>query len=99
VIKKDTIVYTVHTVLPKEISAISMVTFSLKKAEEYAAIVSKDPGVLAGAVTKLVVDATGYRTAIALYVAGVRQQAPYISDDRRINANGHGAASKYAPRL
>jgi hypothetical protein len=90
-------VYTVHTVQPEEISAIAFVTFSLEKAEEYAATVSNDPGVLAGAVTRLVVDAAGFRTAVALYVGGVRQQVPYVSDDRRIAANGHGTASKYVP--
>lgn len=86
-----------HAVRPEKISAIALGTVSLKKAEEYAADLSTDPGVPAGAVTRLVVDAAGYRTAIELYLAGARQQVRYISDDQRISANGHSLASKYTP--
>ncbi|GAA5154284.1 hypothetical protein GCM10023321_25840 [Pseudonocardia eucalypti] len=95
--RPERVVYAVHAVRPQEISAITLISFNLKKAEEYAATLSTDPGVLAGAVTRLVVDALGHRTAVALYVAGVRQEVPWISNDRRIAANGHGQASKYSP--
>jgi hypothetical protein len=40
-------------------------------------------------VTQFELDVTGCHTAVALYVTGTRQSAPYISDDRKICANGH----------
>lgn len=43
-----------------------------------------------GGVTRFVVDTLGTRQAVALYVQGVKQQVPYVSDDREIHANGAG---------
>ncbi|WP_156935401.1 hypothetical protein [Pseudonocardia spinosispora] len=82
------IVYAVHAVRAEEISTTALVTSSLPPAERYAEVLSSDPGVLAAGVTRFELDVTGRRTAVALYVAGARQQAPYVSDDRRIYANG-----------
>ncbi len=48
---------------------------------------------LAAAVTSYVMETEGRSRAAALYVDGERQQVPHISNDRRINANGHGSAS------
>lgn len=96
-LKPGSYVYAVHTVHAEEIAATALVTFDLDTAEKYAAAVSDDPGVLAGAVTRFVVDGIGVRTAVALYVRGQRQDAPYVSDDRRVLANGHGSASVYSP--
>jgi len=59
-------------------------------AERYAAELSTDPGVLAAGITRFVVDELGTRRAIALYVTGIRQQVPYVSDDRIVHANGAG---------
>jgi hypothetical protein len=84
------VVYAVHAVRPAEISATVLVTSAQAAAEQYAATLSRDPGVLAGAVTRFTLDAPGRRTAIALYVGGERQHAPYVSDDRQVLANGHG---------
>lgn len=82
------IVYGVHAVRAEEISTTAWVASSLAPAERYAEVLSSDPGVLAAAVTRFELDVHGCRTAVALYVAGVRQQLPHISDDRRFPANG-----------
>lgn len=95
----ERVVYGVHAVRAREICATQYVTLSLKAAEEYAAVVSKDPGVLAAAVTRFVMDTEGQCRATAMYVSGERQQVPHCSDDRRVLANGHGAGSVYAPKL
>ena len=47
-----------------------------------------DPGILAAIVTRFVLDQLGTRQAVALYVQGVKQQVPYVGDDRVIHANG-----------
>ena len=85
------VVYGVHSIRPDEISATELVCTSPEAAEDYARKLSTDPGVLAGAVTRFVLDTAGQRTAVALYVDGTRQCAPYVSDNRRVYANGHGA--------
>lgn len=87
------VVYGVHAVRPREICATQFITASLPAAEKYAAVMSSDPGVLAAAVTRHVMDTEGQHRTEALYVDGTRQQVPHVSDDRRINANGHGSAS------
>jgi hypothetical protein len=58
------IVYAVHAVRPEEICATALLTSSLAAAEQYAATLSCDPGVLAGAVTRFTVDSPrqGLRT-------------------------------------
>jgi len=91
-------VWAVHAVRAYEISATELICAEQESAEKYACVLSTDPGVLAGAVTRFVIDAPGIRTPVALYVAGDNQQVPHISDDRRVYANGHGPASRYAPR-
>jgi hypothetical protein len=80
------------------VSATTFVTANESAAGKYAATLSTDPGVLAAAVTRFVLDQDGRRTPAAMFVKGERQQVPHISDDRRVNANGHGSASRYAPR-
>jgi hypothetical protein len=81
-------VYGVHSVKADEIATTQMICSMQSTAEDYACSVSTDPGVLAAAVTIYHVDEPGQRCAIALFVHGERQQAPYISNDRRINARG-----------
>jgi hypothetical protein len=81
--------YAVHVVRAGEIPATMLISGRQETAERHAQVLSTDPGVLAGAVTQFVLDVPGRRTAVALYVAGERQQAPYVSDNRRIYANGH----------
>lgn len=88
----------VHAVRPREICATQYLTTDQADAERYAQAMSGDEGVLAAAVTRYVVGALGHTRAAALFVDGVRQRVPYVSDDRRINANGHGSASAYAAR-
>jgi hypothetical protein len=70
------VIYPVHAVRPEEITATALVSASLPVAEAYAAELSTDPGVLAGAVTRFVIDSPGERTAVALFVGGTRQDAP-----------------------
>jgi hypothetical protein len=84
----ERLVYGVHSVKADEIAATEIICRVLGAAEDYASSVSTDPGVLAAAVTSYSLDAPGHRCAIALYVCGQRQEAPYISNDRRINARG-----------
>ena len=81
-------VYGVHTVRANEVAVTTLVCRSLASAQEYAAGVSTDPGVLAAAVTHYPLDTPGERSPVALFVAGIRQDVPYISDDRRVYANG-----------
>ncbi|MDQ2707568.1 MAG: hypothetical protein M3Z25_08000 [Actinomycetota bacterium] len=87
------VVYGVHAVRLREICATQFITANLTVAEQYAGVMSNDPGVLAAAVTRYVMDVEGQHRAAALYVEGVRQQVPHVSDDRRICANGHGSGS------
>ena len=91
-------IWAVHAVRPHEISATELICSTKDRAEQYAATVSIDPGVLAGAVTYFLVDTPGRRTAVALYIKGKRQEMPHCSDDRRISANGHGTLSVHSPR-
>lgn len=66
----------------------TQVIFSQRaEAEVHAKDVSRDTGVLAGAVTRYVLDQLGQRTAVALYVGGKKQEVPYVSDNRKIWAN------------
>jgi hypothetical protein len=92
------IVYGVHAVRAGEICATRYVSRDIRAAERYAAELSRDPGVLAAAVTAHAMDTEGRNTATALYVAGVRQEMPHCSDDRGITANGHGWVSTHRPR-
>lgn len=82
-------VYAVHAVLPDENCATEVIWTAQSDAEKWACELSTDPGVLAGAVTWLVLNSPGERHPVALYVRGKRQQVPHLSDDRRIGANGH----------
>lgn len=88
--------YGVHTVRAAQVSTTVLVSSRQSEAEAYAAQLSRDPGVLAGAVTRFVLDTIGHTTPVALYVSGVRQQAPHVSDDRRIQAHGPSPAAKVA---
>jgi hypothetical protein len=90
----DQSVYGLHSVKADEVMATEIICSVLGEAEEYARMVSGDPGVLAAAVTCYQVDAPGRRSAVALYVQGRRQQVPYVSDDRRISANSRGPAGR-----
>lgn len=78
------VIYGVHRVEPDEISATCLSTDSLQRAERYAASMSGDPGVLAGAVTEYRLNELGIRHPVALFVDGVRQRLPHASDDNRI---------------
>lgn len=50
---------------------------------------STDPEVLAGAVTRYVLNSPGLRSPESLFVKGQRQQVPHLSDDREVAANGY----------
>lgn len=91
-------VYGVHAVRPREICATQYVTANLNDAETYAQDMSNDEEVLAAAVTSYAVGQLGLNKSVSLFVKGKRQQVPYISDDRRVYANGHGTASAYSCR-
>jgi hypothetical protein len=81
-------VYAVHAVRPHEICATEVVFTTPENADSYATEVSTDPGVLAGAVTRYVLDTPGERHPMSLFVKGERQQVPHLSDDRQVAANG-----------
>lgn len=93
--KIEKILYGVHAVRARDICATQFVTGRLAAAEKYAKVMSADPGVLAAAVTRYVMETEGQHRAEALYVDGKRQEMPHISDNRRICANGHGPASAW----
>jgi hypothetical protein len=79
-------VYAVHTVQPDEVRPVVIVCAGLDDAERWAAEASRDEGVLAAAVTKFTLDAPGTRRGVSLFVDGVQQARPYISDNRKINS-------------
>jgi hypothetical protein len=70
------------------IVSTQLICRTLATAEKYAAELSKDPDVLATGITRFVLDEIGNRQTIALYVLGIKQQVPYVSDDRAIFSNG-----------
>jgi hypothetical protein len=82
-------VYAVHAVRAEEICATEVIFTSLQRADEWAVAVSTDPGVLAGAVTRYMLDSPGERHPESLFVKGDRQQVAHLSDDREIAANGY----------
>jgi hypothetical protein len=45
--------------------------------------------VLAGAVTRYVLNSSGERTPVSLFVKGERQAVPHLFDDRTVAANGY----------
>jgi hypothetical protein len=81
-------VYAVHAVRAEEICSTEVLFTAQERAEEYAADLSTDPGVLAGVVTEFVLNSPGERHSVAMYVKRQRQGVPHLSDDRRIAANG-----------
>jgi len=83
-------IFAVHAVRPAEVRPTELICRDLAKAERFATELSTDPGVLAAGITRYVLDELGTRQAVALYVAGVKQQVPYVSDDRAVHANGAG---------
>jgi hypothetical protein len=86
-------VFAVHVVLPAEIRPTELLCEHLAEAEREAKERSTDPEVFAAAVTRFVLGERGTRRPVALYVRGIRQQVPYVSDDRMIHAGG----AAYAP--
>lgn len=82
-------VYAVHAVRPEEICATEVIFTSAKKADAWAIAVSTDPDVLAGAVTRYMLDSPGERHPESLFVKGERQQIAHLSDDREVAANGY----------
>lgn len=81
-------VYAVHAVRPDEICATEVIWSAKGNAESYARELSTDPDVLAGAVTRFVLNTPGDRHPEALFVKGERQEVPHLSDDRQVGANG-----------
>ncbi|WP_156993357.1 hypothetical protein [Pseudonocardia acaciae] len=71
-----------------EICATEVIWSASEDAEWYARELSTDPGVLAGAVTRFVLNTPGERHPEALFVKRRRQEVPHLSDDRRIAAGG-----------
>ena len=82
------VVYAVHAIRPDEICATDVIWTVKAKADAYARELSTDPGVLAGAVTRFVLNSPGERSPLALYVKGELQEVPHLSNDRQIAANG-----------
>lgn len=81
--------YAIHAVRPDEICCTEAIWSAKDKAEAYANDLSTDPdNVLAGAVTRYVLNSPGERTPVAPYINGQRQDVPHLSDNRRVGANG-----------
>jgi hypothetical protein len=87
------VVFGVHFLRSHEISATRIIWRILPAAESWAVSVSNNPDLLAAGATRYMLNTPGHRAPIALFVRGERQAVPYISDDQRIFANGHGRAS------
>ena len=87
-----------HSVRPDEICATEVIWTVRVDAERYAREVSTDPGVLAGAVTRFVLNSPGERRPVTLFVQGKRQRVAHLSDDRRVAANGHIHHPSLRPR-
>jgi hypothetical protein len=81
-------IFAVHAVRATEVRPTEFLCEQLTDAERYAADRSNDPDVLAAGVTRFLLNEFGARRPLALYVDGVRQQVPYVSDDRMIHAGG-----------
>jgi hypothetical protein len=94
-VPRDDIVYAVHAVRSQEITATELICRTQSEAESYAASLSTNPAVIAAAVSRFRLDQLGTRSPVALFVAGERQDVPYVSNDRRVFANAHGPASRY----
>lgn len=82
-------VYAVHAVRPEEICATEVVYTVKSDADKWAAAVSTDSEVLAGAVTRYTLNTPGERHPESLYVKGEQQEVAHLSDDREIAANGY----------
>ncbi|HZD16415.1 MAG TPA: hypothetical protein VE196_15085 [Pseudonocardiaceae bacterium] len=80
-------VYAVHAVRPDAITATEFVSSTHHGARDYAVALSGDPGVLASAITRLTLDTPGLREGVAMFVDAKQQQAPYVSDDRRVQTH------------
>jgi hypothetical protein len=81
-----TTVYAVHSVRADEVRPTKFICTELDAAERYAVDMSTDLNVLAAAVTSFVLNEPGTRRSVSLFVDGVKQSVPYISDDREINS-------------
>jgi hypothetical protein len=81
-----TTVYAVHTVRADEVRPTKFISTDMDAAERYAADMSTDPNVLAAAVTSFVLNEPGTRRGVSLFVDGVKQARPYVSDNRKINS-------------
>ena len=57
---------------------MALLTESLDTAESYAIELSRDPGVLAGCVSRFVVDQLGPGSAVSMFVTGARQRLPHV---------------------
>lgn len=83
-------IWTVHTSRADEIRPTEAIFTDETDACDHAAAVSKDAGVLAASVVRFVVNEIGNRRNVAMFVGGVRQVVPYISDCRTVHSGGRG---------
>ena len=81
-------VWAVHSTFAVEIRPTQAVFGDETTACQYAAVLSKDVGVLAASVVRFTVDELGTRSGVAMFVQGKRQSVPYVSDCRSIHAGG-----------
>jgi hypothetical protein len=84
-------VWTVHATLAAEVRPTEAVFGNWRAAFEHAKALSRDSGVLAASVVRFTVDELGTRSGVAMFVHGRRQQVAYVSDCRRLYANGRKA--------
>ena len=80
--------WAVHKVLPGEVRPTEVIYSAEDAACRHAKAVAADHGVLAASVVRFRVNRLGERRNVAMYVRGVRQVVPRISDDRRIHSGG-----------
>ena len=79
----STTVWTVHQVRAGEVFASEAGFSDFDAACRYAQRLSREPGVLATAVTALLVDRSrGFHGEKALFVRGAPQQSHWITDDK-----------------
>lgn len=81
-------VWAVHITLANEVRPTEAIFTTEREASAHAATLSQDTGVLAASVVRFVLGEVGSRRGVAMFVAGKRQQVPYVSDCRTVFSGG-----------
>ena len=81
-------VWSVHTTRADEVRPTEVIFSGENVAMEHAQALSLDYGVLAASVVRFALDQMGDRRNVAMFVGGVKQAVPHLSDCRTIHGGG-----------